>query len=281
MRRPTAMSGSGCPGCPVGVSRPRSLLRSTNGSMRPFPSLVRHPVPNVIRLARRQGRSGPAGTPRTSSRTVRPIRTHSLTQRSPSSTAAMSGLLSAPRSTTGRAALAAPLSPFATTPANTYWPRSSRSVTKCRFCTSASLALDLPLHVCSLRCPGCRYDTCCFSAHGRHDKMKKYEAEIRAELAADDRKGGEHGWFTETADNHSKHEVCAQVRQSTNTSAWQHLCLLDSSVWCRTRRSSPPQCKAPLQRGHLAGTLCRATSCTKSYRLTALRMWNQACSMGR
>ena len=54
------------------------------------------------------------------------------------------------------------------------------------------------------------YDTCCFSAHGRHDKMLKYEAEIRAELMADDRADGQHGWFTETADNHSKHEVCAQ-----------------------------------------------------------------------
>ena len=27
---------------------------------------------------------------------------------------------------------------------------------------------------------------------------------------ADDRAGGKHGWFTSTADNHSKHEVCAQ-----------------------------------------------------------------------
>jgi hypothetical protein len=38
------------------------------------------------------------------------------------------------------------------------------------------------------------YDTCCFSAHGRHDKMLKYEAEIRAELMADDRADGNHGW---------------------------------------------------------------------------------------
>ena len=26
------------------------------------------------------------------------------------------------------------------------------------------------------------YDTCCFSPHGRHDKMLRYEAQIRAEL---------------------------------------------------------------------------------------------------
>eukprot|EP01052_Picozoa_sp_SAG31_P030026 SAG31_NODE_3043_length_4753_cov_3.006016_4_plen_829_part_00 len=55
------------------------------------------------------------------------------------------------------------------------------------------------------------YDTCCFSPHGRHDKMLAYEANIRAELAADDRADpSKHGWFTTTADNHSKHEVCAQ-----------------------------------------------------------------------
>jgi hypothetical protein len=65
-------------------------------------------------------------------------------------------------------------------------------------------------------CCAQEYDTCCFSAHGRHDKMLKYEAEIRAELMADDRAGSDpdnrpkHGWFTETANNHSKHEVCAQ-----------------------------------------------------------------------
>jgi len=40
--------------------------------------------------------------------------------------------------------------------------------------------------------------------------MLGYEADIRAELVADDRSGGGHAGFTETVDNHSKHEVCAQ-----------------------------------------------------------------------
>ena len=51
------------------------------------------------------------------------------------------------------------------------------------------------------------YDSCCFSPHGRHDQMRRYEADIRAELAADGRKSG---WFTSTANEHHKHEVCAQ-----------------------------------------------------------------------
>jgi hypothetical protein len=50
------------------------------------------------------------------------------------------------------------------------------------------------------------YDSCCFSPHGRHDQMKQYEANIRSELS----KQSSHGWFTTTADNHTKHEVCAQ-----------------------------------------------------------------------
>lgn len=41
--------------------------------------------------------------------------------------------------------------------------------------------------------------------------MKAYEHNIRAELMADGRAQGQgHGWFTATADNHSKHEVCDQ-----------------------------------------------------------------------
>ena len=52
------------------------------------------------------------------------------------------------------------------------------------------------------------YDTCCFSPHARHDKMKAYESNIRAELQAG--RDGKHGWFTVAADNHSKHEVCDQ-----------------------------------------------------------------------
>jgi hypothetical protein len=55
------------------------------------------------------------------------------------------------------------------------------------------------------------YDTCCFSPHARHDQLLQYEGNIRSELASDDRAGeGKHGWFTATADNHSKHEVCDQ-----------------------------------------------------------------------
>ena len=54
------------------------------------------------------------------------------------------------------------------------------------------------------------YDSCCFSPHGRHDQMLAYEANVRAELAGGERAGGSHGWFTSTANNHSKHEVCAQ-----------------------------------------------------------------------
>ena len=54
------------------------------------------------------------------------------------------------------------------------------------------------------------YDTCCFSPHNRHGEMLSYERHIRAELSADDRSGGEHGWFTVAAVNHSKHEVSDQ-----------------------------------------------------------------------
>jgi hypothetical protein len=41
-----------------------------------------------------------------------------------------------------------------------------------------------------------------------------YEADVRAELLAQD---GKTGWFTTTAVNHSKHEVAAQVRFSLLT----------------------------------------------------------------
>ena len=34
------------------------------------------------------------------------------------------------------------------------------------------------------------FDTCCFSPHGRHSRMREYERNIRAELAAGDRSGG-------------------------------------------------------------------------------------------
>lgn len=55
------------------------------------------------------------------------------------------------------------------------------------------------------------YDTCCFSPHDRHQQMMSYEANVRAELQADDRSTNRrHGWFTSTADNHSKHEVADQ-----------------------------------------------------------------------
>ncbi len=58
-------------------------------------------------------------------------------------------------------------------------------------------------------------DSCCFSPQGRHDQMLAYESNIRAELQVDDRTGGgagasKHGWFTSTANDHTKHEVCAQ-----------------------------------------------------------------------
>lgn len=54
------------------------------------------------------------------------------------------------------------------------------------------------------------YDNCCFSPHERHDQMLEYESNIRSELMAADRNHGNHGWFTSTATNHTKHEVCAQ-----------------------------------------------------------------------
>jgi hypothetical protein len=67
-------------------------------------------------------------------------------------------------------------------------------------------------------------DSCCFSPQGRHDQMLRYEADIRAELQAGGRGGGAggaggagtgtgHGWFTTTADDHTKHEVCAQDKR--------------------------------------------------------------------
>ena len=48
-------------------------------------------------------------------------------------------------------------------------------------------------------------DDCCFAASGRHDKLLRYEANVRAELQA--LRGG---WFTVVADNHTHHEVCPQ-----------------------------------------------------------------------
>lgn len=53
--------------------------------------------------------------------------------------------------------------------------------------------------------------------------LSQYEAEIRAELMANDRHFGGHGWFTCSADNHSKHEVCAQdktIMQSALAGQW-------------------------------------------------------------
>jgi len=50
------------------------------------------------------------------------------------------------------------------------------------------------------------YDSCCFSPHTRHHQMLQYEMNIRMELAL----RNSHGWFTSTANNHTKHEVCAQ-----------------------------------------------------------------------
>merc|ERR1712232_1336592 len=42
------------------------------------------------------------------------------------------------------------------------------------------------------------YDSCCFSPHDRHAQMLSYEANVRNELMADDRKSAEgmfkHGW---------------------------------------------------------------------------------------
>merc|ERR1712224_280804 len=61
------------------------------------------------------------------------------------------------------------------------------------------------------------YDNCCFSPHGRHDQMLAYEANVRAELMAADRKDFKHGWFTSTANNHTRHEVCAQDRAIITT----------------------------------------------------------------
>jgi len=55
------------------------------------------------------------------------------------------------------------------------------------------------------------FDSCCFATHHRHGQMLSYEANIRAELGASERSGmSSHGWFTTTADNHTKHEVCPQ-----------------------------------------------------------------------
>ena len=52
------------------------------------------------------------------------------------------------------------------------------------------------------------YDSCCFATHDRHDKMLRYEANVRAELASAG--AGARGWFTVAADNHTKHEVCPE-----------------------------------------------------------------------
>lgn len=57
------------------------------------------------------------------------------------------------------------------------------------------------------------YDSCCFSPHGRHEAMLGYEADIRNELLSQP----SHGWFTVAADNHSKHEVCAQDKTIIRT----------------------------------------------------------------
>ena len=57
------------------------------------------------------------------------------------------------------------------------------------------------------------YDSCCFSPHGRHAQMLKYESNVRAELGAREetaQHGVSHGWFTSTANAHVKHEVSAQ-----------------------------------------------------------------------
>ena len=54
------------------------------------------------------------------------------------------------------------------------------------------------------------YDNCCFHTHELHSRVKRYEANVRAELVARERVGRKHGWFTAVADNHTKHEVCAQ-----------------------------------------------------------------------
>jgi hypothetical protein len=55
------------------------------------------------------------------------------------------------------------------------------------------------------------YDSCCFSPHGRHDEMLRYEANIRSELEGDSsRAGGLHGYFTVIANDHIRHEVSAQ-----------------------------------------------------------------------
>eukprot|EP00911_Craspedida_sp_UC1_P001938 UC1_evm2s1491 len=68
------------------------------------------------------------------------------------------------------------------------------------------------------------YDTCCFSPHTRHDQMLAYEHNIRTELLAQQQQQQgkavasrdnvtniiSHGWFTSTANNHTKHEVGPQ-----------------------------------------------------------------------
>ena len=52
-------------------------------------------------------------------------------------------------------------------------------------------------------------DSCCFATDGRHDQMLAYECNVRAELGGSDRSSANsHGWFTTTATNHTKHEIC-------------------------------------------------------------------------
>lgn len=106
------------------------------------------------------------------------------------------------------------------------------------------------------------YDSCCFSPHGRHDQMLKYEANIRAELMSDNRKQEpnsplKHGWFTSTANNHTKHEVCAQDksiiasamsgRYSPGSPEWQ-------SIKCDIlHQPLPANCAANIEPGDFAG----------------------------
>ena len=60
-------------------------------------------------------------------------------------------------------------------------------------------------------------DSCCFATAGRHDQMRAYEANVRAELVAAGRAKTGHGWFTVTADNHTKHEVCDRDKATIAT----------------------------------------------------------------
>ena len=60
-------------------------------------------------------------------------------------------------------------------------------------------------------------DSCCFATIGRHDQMRRYETSIRAELQSAGRATSGHGWFTVTADNHTKHEVCDRDKATIAT----------------------------------------------------------------